>query len=118
MCINTRTFAAACSPVFTINLMKAILFVFLAALSALAADAPKAEAPTLTAADREAFHEAQEALQADQLQATLGQAAAARLTDREKALEAEAKKLADKCGAYNLTHDQAGRLQCGTKPAK
>lgn len=96
--------------------MKAILV--LIAFSALAAEPPKAEPPTLTAADREALHEAQEGFQADQLQATLGQAAAARLPERQKAVEAAAKTLADKCGKYELTRDSAGRLQCGTKAAQ
>jgi hypothetical protein len=99
------------------NFMKLILLSLIAASLLVAADAPKtaesATAPVLTAADRESLHEAQEALQADQLQLTLGQAAAARLPERQKAVDVAGKVLTDKCGTYGLSRDEAGRIQCG-----
>jgi hypothetical protein len=88
---------------------KLLTIALIAAFSAFSAETPKPEtAPTITAADREELHEAQEALQADELAAT-------RIEARKKAVEAAGRKLLEKCGPYGLGIDEAGRLQCGTK---
>ena len=96
--------------------MRKTVFMF-AALVAFGADEPRpkpeVEAPVLTAADREAYLDAQNALKDDQLQVTLGEAAALRLADRRKAVDAAAKALQDKCGDYGLARDEAGHIQCG-----
>lgn len=100
--------------------MKLFVIALFAALFAFAADAPKPKTetpPVLTAEDREPLHEAEEALQADQTNAALGQAAEARIPERQKARDAAVKVIRDKCGAYGFVRDEAGRINCGkTKP--